>query len=249
MTKPLFACDIDNTLIYSHRHPHVGWECVEWLQGQEQSYVSPETKRDLLRLSCWLTPVPVTSRTVAQYLRLKMPVPMGLALTGNGADLLSEGRPDGAWRTETDALIAPWRAEMRRCLALLENAGGCLRVAIADDAYLYAVFQDSPEAALWAGKLESKTNLEVVASGRKLYLLPPPLNKGRAVRRLMARKGYTHLIAAGDSPMDLPMLRMANTAIAPHALRGCLPANARICPEDGLFSRFVVQTVLECIRK
>ena len=249
MTKLLFACDIDNTLIYSHRHPHEGWECVEWLQGREQSYMSPETKRDLLRLPAGLAPVPVTSRTVEQVLRLKMPVPMGLALTGNGADLLSEGRPDGAWRAETDALIAPWRGELRRCQALLEDVGGALRVAVADDAYLYAVFPDAPEAARRAGALRSKTDLAVVASGRKLYLLPPPLNKGRAVSRLMARKGYNRLIAAGDSPMDLPMLRMAHTAIAPHALRGRLPADARICPEGELFSRFVVQTVLECIGK
>lgn len=245
MTKPLFACDIDNTLIYSHRHPHEGWECVEWFQGRAQSYMSPETKRGLLCLPPWLTPVPVTSRTVEQYLRLKMPVPMALALTGNGADLLSQGRPDEAWRAETDALIAPWRAELGRCRGLLEAAGGFSRVAVADDAYVYAVCPDAPEAARRTGALKPKTDLEVVASGRKLYLLPPPLNKGRAVSRLMARKGYTCLIAAGDSPMDLPMLRMADTAIAPDALRGYLPADARTGPEGELFSRFVVQTVLE----
>ena len=45
--------------------------------------------------------------------------------------------------------------------------------------------------------------------------------------------------------MDLPMLRMADTAIAPNALRGYLQADARTGPEGELFSRFVVQTVLE----
>ena len=82
MTKLLFACDMDNTLIYSHRYPHEGWECVEWIQGREQSFVSPETKRGLLRLSSRLTPVAVTSRTVRQYLRLEMPVPCA----GEGRD-------------------------------------------------------------------------------------------------------------------------------------------------------------------
>ena len=231
MRKLLFACDIDNTLVYSHRHPHEGWDCVEWLQGREQSYMSPETRQGLLRLSSRVTVVPVTSRTVGQYLRLKMPVPVGLALTANGADLLAEGCPDGAWRVQTDALIAPWRRELQRCRALLEDTEGFLNVAVADDAYLYAVCPDAPEAARRAEALESRTGLEVVASGRKLYLLPPPLNKGRAVRRLMQRMGYTALIAAGDSPMDLPMLREADVAIVPQALRALAPARARVCPE------------------
>lgn len=247
MTKQLFACDIDNTLIYSHRHPHEGWPCVEWLQGREQSYMSPETGRGLLRLPPWLALVPVTSRTAGQYLRLKLPVPTELALTANGADLLLDGRPDVAWRAQTDALIAPWRGELRRCQSLLEGVEGLLRVAVADDAYLYALCPDAPDAARWAGTLESKTGLEVVASGRKLYMLPPPLNKGRAVSRLMERAGYARLIAAGDSPMDLPMLREANVAIAPRALGKQLCDHVHVCPEGRLFSDYVLETVLELI--
>lgn len=246
MTKLLFACDIDNTLIYSHRHPHDDWECVEWIH-QEQSYMSPETKRGLLRLPFWLKPVPVTSRTIGQYLRLKMPMPFDLALTANGADLLVEGRPDVAWRAETDVLIAPWREELQRCIKLLEGTEGFLNVAVADNAYLYAVCSDVPEASQRARALESITKMEVIASGRKLYMLPPPLNKGRAVIRLKEKVGFSRVIAAGDSPMDLPMLYGADAAVVPHTLRMMVPGHAFVCPEGRLFSEYVMETVHQII--
>ena len=105
MNKPLFACDIDNTLIYSHRHPHDGWPCVEWREGREQAYMSPASIALLAEVSARSVTVPVTSRAIAQYRRLALPVELGMVVTGNGADLLIGGAPDTDWRAETDALL------------------------------------------------------------------------------------------------------------------------------------------------
>ena len=245
----LFACDIDNTLILSHRHPHEGWDCVEWLEGREQSYISPETARGLLTLPEEVTLALVTSRTAAQYRRLRLPGRPPLALTANGADLLTEEGPDPAWRKETEALIAPWREELQRCFIRLQASEDSPPAAMADDAYLSAACADPAEAARRAAALQGETALEVIPSGRKVYLLPPPLNKGTAARRLMDRLGLERMIAAGDSPMDLPMLNAADVAIVPGALRECAPPGARVCPEGRVFPEFVLETAVEVWRE
>ena len=249
MRPLLFACDIDNTLILSHRHSHEGWDCVEWLEGREQSFISPETARGLLSLPEEVTLALVTSRTAAQFRRLRVPGRPPLALTANGADLLTEGGPDPAWRKETEVLIEPWREELRRCFVQLQALEDGPSAAMADDAYLSAACADPAEAARWAAALQGETALEVIPSGRKVYLLPPPLNKGAAARRLMDRLGLERMIAAGDSPMDLPMLNAADVAIVPWALRQCAQPKARVCPEGRVFPEFVLKTALGAFRQ
>lgn len=45
MKEILLACDLDNTLIYSYKHRVPGDSCVEWLDGQEQSFTYSSTHR------------------------------------------------------------------------------------------------------------------------------------------------------------------------------------------------------------
>ena len=240
----LFACDIDNTLISSHRHPHGGWPCVEWLGGREQAYMSPGTARLLEGLPPGLTLVPATTRSREQYLRLRLPGKMPLALTANGADLLVDGTPDPAWRAGSDARIAPWRGELDRLLAILEGQGPLTSLRIVDGAFLFAGCPDGDGARRVAASLAGRTSLGIAVTGRKLYLLPPPLDKGAALIRLTRRLGAKRTAAAGDSAMDLPMLRAADVAIAPRSLAGDLPEGAFLCPEDRVFSEFALETAM-----
>ena len=73
MNKTIFACDIDNTLIYSKKHPHDGWPCVEWIHENEQAYMSPLTCELLSRLGEEILFLPVTSRSAEQYSRIRWP--------------------------------------------------------------------------------------------------------------------------------------------------------------------------------
>ena len=63
MKEILLACDLDNTLIYSYKHRVPGDSCVEWLDGQEQSFMTERTQALLRQLPANVRLVPVTTRS------------------------------------------------------------------------------------------------------------------------------------------------------------------------------------------
>ena len=48
---------------------------------------------------------------------------------------------------------------------------------------------------------------------RKLYFFPPDSDKGSALQRFCERHSFDVIIAAGDSEMDLPMMKIADIAL------------------------------------
>ena len=88
--------------------------------------------------------------------------------------------------------------------------------------------------------------LQAVVSGRKVYFFPPGIDKGTALRRAVERFGPERVIAAGDSVIDVPMLRQADLALIPDAeLLPRLPRErTRVCGRDCRFPDFVLKNVL-----
>ena len=145
-------------------------------------------------------------------------------------------------------MIAPWRGELCRGLEALSPCPHYIRCRMVDDAYLFVYCREGVDPQAEGERLCALTSLRVMASGKKLYLLPPPLNKGMAVWRLLERFGSGRCICAGDSEMDLPMLIQADVAIVPARLAGTLSEDAHICPEDRVFSEFALQTAVSLAR-
>lgn len=86
----LFASDLDNTLLFSHQHAQAGDVCVEYLDGKAQGFFPPGVIRGLAQINRTMRFVPVTSRSIAQFLRIQFPpgcVPK-YALVANGGLLL-----------------------------------------------------------------------------------------------------------------------------------------------------------------
>ena len=79
---------------------------------------------------------------------------------------------------------------------------------------------------------------------RKVYFFPPGVDKGTALRRAAERFRPERVIAAGDSVIDVPMLRRADLALLPGPeLLPQLPG-ARVCGPGRRFPDFVLETVL-----
>ena len=111
MKQTIFASDLDNTLIFSYKHALDSDLCVEYLDGKPQGYLPPTAPAMLEELMEKALFIPVTSRSVEQYLRIQFPLRCRprYGAAANGGILLDGGAVDLAWRQESLELVRPWR--------------------------------------------------------------------------------------------------------------------------------------------
>ena len=145
MKEILLACDLDNTLIYSYKHRVPGDSCVEWLDGQEQSFMTERTQALLRQLPANVRLVPVTTRSKEQYQRICWPklaeaASPQWAVCSNGGLLLAEGAPEPAWQMEAARLVAPYEQVLAELAWQLSKVSAYKRCKMVDDIYLYTVF-------------------------------------------------------------------------------------------------------------
>ena len=114
----LFASDLDNTLLFSHRHRQPGDRCVERLNGAEQGFFTQDTLDLLPQVVRRVHLLPITTRSVEQYRRIQWPdgTAPRIALTANGAVLLRDGEVDRAWYAASQALVRDHREALAAVL-------------------------------------------------------------------------------------------------------------------------------------
>lgn len=244
MKRLLLACDLDNTLLHSHRRRQEGDICVEWFEGRPQSFLAPDACRLLQRALRELLLVPVTTRSIEQYQRIQWPegcVPE-CAVTTNGAILLRDGAVDEDWKKGSLEAVEPCRGELERLRGLLD--GSCGQCRLVDGMYLFVPCGEEAQAQRCAAVWRERTPLVTAVSGRKLYFFPPGIDKGSAVDRL--RLEGQPVACAGDSEIDLPMLRTASLVLVPDAGMAARAGGTRtaVCPPGEDFARFLLETAL-----
>jgi hydroxymethylpyrimidine pyrophosphatase-like HAD family hydrolase len=229
----LVACDLDQTLIYSRRAfrlPPNSEEpavlVVEYLDGEPLSYLTHAAAQALSRLAQQALVVPVTTRTMAQYRRINLGFQPEYAIAANGGHLIVDGVADPGWersvRTRLAASGQPIGAirELADELAAeAERAGRpwVRTIRDADGLFVYLVAHDRT-AIPGLGGLEAalaSTGWTLSVQGRKVYLVPAGLTKEAAIGEVRRRSGAGKLVAAGDSLLDLGMLRAADVAVRP----------------------------------
>lgn len=223
---PLIASDLDRTLIYSRKARELGADdqparCVEVHDGKQASFMTESAARQFAALARSTTVVPVTTRILEQYRRVRMPGPAPrFAVVANGGVLLVDGEPDHCWaRRVAKGLAASvplddvWTHVAQRChpefTAKLRNASGLFCYAVVRPDRLPDGFV--AEQAAWAGARGWRTSLQ----GRKLYWVPDGLTKSAAVREVADRLGAGRVLAAGDSLLDIDLLLAADRGIHP----------------------------------
>lgn len=248
MKKILFACDMDNTLIHSSRLYKENDVNVEIYDGREISFMSPKAIELLDRLlqSDKVDFLPVTTRSIAQFSRIQLPSKVNTALVCNGTILLKNGVPDEKWQETAAAETEKYLPEMEQLCRKYEESGLFRTVKIVDGMFLFAARENRDGIEELAEKLAAETTLNLEVSGRKMYWFPPIANKGVSLKRYCETFGYERVIAAGDSPIDYPMLNFAGTALVPdkETADKIKAADVQICGEEN-FAEFIMEYVLE----
>lgn len=230
MTAPLVCCDLDRTLIYSanalllegedRRAPAL--TVAEVYQGRPISFLTRTAERLLAEIAAACTFVPVTTRTVAQYQRIRLPGPAPrYAVTSNGGRLLIDGEPDPAWTAHLTRKLGSSCAPLEEIAARLarpEHTPWLLRLRDAEELFVYAIVEREQLPAADLAGLElwcAERGWTVSLQGRKLYCVPEVITKEAAVAEVLCRSGGSPLIAAGDSLLDRGMLLAADHAFRP----------------------------------
>lgn len=226
----LFASDLDQTLIYSHRTV-LSQDIEEQMRPVERfeerfiSFMTQNALNMLRKISQRVLFVPVTTRTKLQYQRINF-VSYGIthqyAVTSNGGTIFSEGVEDKDWSLQVSqgrdlCLAAGDLIDAFRKIAhpswVIKDSG-----KLADNLFYYCIIEREkiPLADLAAFKLwASARNWELSVQGRKLYLVPRNVNKKAAIQYIKEKEDLKSVVAAGDSLLDLEMLRAADLALAP----------------------------------
>jgi len=226
----MVASDLDRTLIYSansmgllgddHQAPRM--VVSEVYDGAPLSFMTRAAEELLAGIVERGIFVPVTTRTRAQFSRVRLPVSeKGYAVTTNGAVLLCDGEPDTDWSKRIDRSVAADCAPLSEVLSRLTGSAASsaiLRVRTAEDHFVYAIVDrhELPlgyveELTVWCNTRGWTTSLQ----GRKLYCVPAPITKESAVKEIHRRTGAGLLVAAGDSKLDAGILQLADVAFRP----------------------------------
>lgn len=229
MSEALVAVDVDRTMIYSPAAVSLGsaaghdaGELVQ-VEHYREAPASAMTARAALlwqELARVADLVPVTTRTMEQFRRVRWPGgPVRHAITTNGARLLVDGEEDLDWSAEVLSRLCEGCAPIDEVRARLGSAGPwLLRTRDAEGLFCYAIIERAalPDEELDALRGWAASRGWVVSvQGSKLYCLPAPLTKSAAAEALARRLGSDMTLAAGDSLLDADLLSWAQHAIRP----------------------------------
>jgi hypothetical protein len=225
----IVATDLDGTVLFSERAmrldrpPPARLRPIDVDGQRTYAYMTDSAVARWSALAAAGAVVPVTTRSVPQYQRLRLPgPPPRYAVVCNGARLLVDGESDPAWectvRRAVGGSAAPYEEVWRQATAWHAERGfASLRTV--EDFFLYLTVarrEDwlvgfARDADAWSRQRGWRASLQ----GRKLYLLPGTLDKAPAVAEVAGRLQARRVVAGGDSLLDACMLREADAAIRP----------------------------------
>lgn len=236
--KPAVGVDLDRTMIYSAASMNLSkmdattfLRVAEMHEGKPFAYMTSVaySMMEIINNSSYL--IPVTTRTVEQYRRIRIPgmtetnflpsTAAQYAVTSNGGKILVNGEEDRDWSDYIQKEVADKCAPIKDVNALLkpyDSESWLIKRRVAEGLFTYLVLDraETPQHVLESVKEKmTEWNWSVSMQGRKFYCVPAIMTKGIAFDEIITRLGADYSMAAGDSLLDIPMLERADFAVRP----------------------------------
>lgn len=236
----LYASDLDRTLIFSGKfledNPSDAERIiVETKNDRVISYMASSVADKLHQIkdNSNITFIPVTTRSISEYKRVRLGFMPEYAVTSNGGTILFKGKPMLEWENYIKKNLN--MVEMMDMIQDIHDDIHCLdgEVKCIDGCYLFfktnnTILYDIESEYL----VEKYPNWDFTRQRNKCYAIPKHFSKQIALRWLWNKLGKPYIVASGDSELDLPMLTLANKAVIPK--HGSLVSDGFV--EDGTFA-------------
>lgn len=227
----IFASDLDQTLIYSHRflenfsqEEKNRVDLVEIFEEREISFISKFVKEEIKKIIPKNLFIPVTTRTIAQFSRIKFfsqELNLKYAITSNGGNILVNGERSEEWQ---DIIENSLKTESIDKTIVLEefnkirDDSWSKECILADDLFYYSIIEktnipwDKFELfSLWLDKKGWVSSIQ----GRKMYFVPKCVDKWIALKYIADLEKGKKIISSGDSKLDVNMIINSTIGIVP----------------------------------
>ena len=265
--KRVFASDLDQTLIYSHKfldqlcdESKEELEVIEILEGREISYITKFTKRKLNELIRENKFIPVTTRTMAQYNRINFESKPLYAVTSNGGNILYCGEILEEWSHFINEEMTNLSLSINQVINEVEKYSEeewLKEWKVADNLFLYLII-DRERIPLQVINKFSKwlysNGWNFSIQGRKVYMIPNCIDKWRALDYIGQREKIKSFVTAGDSKLDLSLVNKAKYSIVPkhgkELLDNAQNEKINVTKLDGIFaSNEIIEFSIEKINE
>lgn len=215
----IFATDLDNTLIYSHRlisrYDEKNFYCVEYLNGRCITYMTYTAIEKLKKLMKKIHVIPITTRSISQFSRIKFFSSSEYAVIDNGGTILCNGKILPEWENYINDIVCKYDfQDIMHIFSLLPDLTTLPKVV--DGKFVFAKSTNTNLCKqILLSKLDTKI-WQLSFQGQKIYAIPTEITKGNALKFISEKLLPDNpVISAGDSNLDISMLEYANVGIIP----------------------------------
>lgn len=215
----IFATDLDNTMIFSHRLTN-GFEdevhCVECYNGKPITYMTNSSIAKLNGISQKINVIPITTRSLAQFQRIELFSDLPLVVVANGGTILQNGEVHKEWENYIEGILKKY--DFDYVIKVFSTLPGLsLNPKLVDGKFVFAK-SDNPD--LCKQFLESNLDTKIWQLSfqrEKMYAIPAEITKGTALRFICEHiiPDNDLVVSAGDSNLDIPMLEYSDYGLIP----------------------------------
>lgn len=221
-TQPYLFTDLDRTMVFSKRFlsPNQPLIPVEYKSKTIISYMTPHalklTQQHIKNI------IPVTTRTLEEFERVKPYQKAEWAIVGNGSLILHHGQALSEWKAHITKQIAPIQNEYTQIVNWLNQdyPHYLNRLATERDSFIFAKVRPEHKEQLkqvLCDKLGTLPQWHFVIQKQKVYIMPKVISKENAIQHLINLFKPQEIFFAGDGILDINMVNLSATTPNAHS--------------------------------